>query len=58
MTEQELRELADLLEAAYRIVAEAVARLDGEQIEVERIDPRIVALEATEARRQEWPLLP
>jgi hypothetical protein len=56
MTEKEIRALMEALEQAYRILADAVARLDGESCDVVRPDPRIIALEATEQRRQ--PLLP
>jgi hypothetical protein len=56
VTEKEIRELMEALEQAWRILADAVARLDGESRGVVRRDPRIVALEATEQRRQ--PLLP
>jgi hypothetical protein len=59
MTEKELRELAEALGLACRIVEEAVARLDGEPSgDIERIDPRIAALQATEQRRQACPLFP
>jgi hypothetical protein len=58
MTEKEIRELMEALERAYRILADAVARLDGESRDVARPDPRIIALEATEQRRQACPLLP
>jgi hypothetical protein len=50
MTEKEIRELMEALERAYRILAEAAARLAGEPADI-RPDPRIVALEATEQRR-------
>ena len=56
MTEKEIRDLMEALEQAWRILADAVARLDGEPEPAVRPDPRIVALEATEQRRQ--PLLP
>ena len=56
VTEKEIRDLMEALEQAWRILADAVARLDGEPEPAVRPDPRIVALEATEQRRQ--PLLP
>jgi hypothetical protein len=52
MTKEEIHELLEALNQAFKIVTDAAARLNGEPKEtVARVDPRIAALEATERRK-------
>jgi hypothetical protein len=50
MTKEEINDLLEALNQAFKIVTDAAARLDGEPKEP-RVDPRIAALEATERRK-------
>jgi hypothetical protein len=53
MTKEEINDLLEALNQAFKIVTDAAARLDGvpqKSAEV-RVDPRIAALEATERRK-------